>query len=221
MYVDIAVKMLVGALAVFIILRVIGKKAISELTPFDLIYVLVLSGILEGAIYDSLVSVFHLIFAMALWAMVVYLIELTLEKTKYATKIIQGEPAVLISGGQLNQEELKKNHIDLEQLRALLRQHGCYTLKEAYYAILEINGNLTVIKKSEKEAPSILLVDEGRIDQEVLSSLDKDETWLRNELEKEGHTDIEDIIYCEWLPDGELFVYTKEETTNKEDRLDG
>lgn len=221
MYLNIALKMLVGALGLLLIIRIIGKKAISELTPFDLIYVLVLSGMLEGSLFHEPVTVSHLIFAMILWAVIVYTIEVVLKKTKNVTKVIQGEPAVLINEGKLNMDELEKNHIDLEQLRAMLRQHGCYTLNDAYYAILEMNGGLSVIKKSEKQAPSVLLIDEGRIDHDTLEAIEKDEQWLRNELEKESYTDVDEIVYCEWLPGNQIFVSTYNETTADEKRLDG
>ncbi len=91
-----------------------------------MIYVLVLSGLLEGSIFNEPVTVFHLLFALVLWAVIVYGIEVVLKKTQKVTKVVQGEPAVLTSEGKVNMEELDKNHIDLEQLRALLRKHGCY-----------------------------------------------------------------------------------------------
>jgi len=221
MYIDIALKMIVGALVVFLIFRVIGKKAISELTPFDIIYVLLLSGLLEEAVYDEAVTILHQTYAIALWAAIVYFIERVLRKTQYATKAIQGEPAVLISKGKLNLKELEKNHIDLEQLRTLLRQHGCYAIMDANYAILEINGGVTVIKKAEKEVPSVLLIDEGRIEYATLESINRDEKWLRSELEKEGFTSIEDIIYCEWVPGERLYIYQDEETAVTKEKLDG
>ncbi len=221
MYLDILVKMIVGALAVFIVFRLIGKKAVSELTPFDLLYVLILGGLLETSIYDSAVSVFHQLFAIAVWGIGVYFVEKIVEKTQVASKILQGEPSVLISEGQINKEALKKNHIDLEQLRALLRQQGCYTLKEANYVILEINGSVTVIKKAQEAAPSILVIDEGRIDYDILKTIGKDEEWLREELNKEGYSDVEDIFYGEWLPEDELYLYSETATTHEEERLDG
>lgn len=119
MYLDIFVKLSLGALAVFIVFRLIGKKAVSELTPFDLLYVLVLGGLLEGAIYDPLVSVMHMLFSISIWGLGVYVVEKLLVKTEVVSKALQGEPSVLIHEGKINKESLKRNHIDLEQLRAL------------------------------------------------------------------------------------------------------
>ncbi|GAA0365800.1 DUF421 domain-containing protein [Alkalibacterium iburiense] len=221
MYLDIFVKMSLGALAVFIVFRLIGKKAVSELTPFDLLYVLVLGGLLETSIYDQQVSVFHMLFAISIWGLGVYGVEKLLVKTEVASKALQGEPSVLIHKGKINKEAMNRNHIDLEQLRALLRQQGCYTLKEAYYAILEINGSVTVIKKSEKQDPSVLLIDDGRIDHDTLASIDKDEDWLREKLNKQRYSKVEDIFYGDWLPEGELYLHAESAIIDEEERLDG
>ena len=55
--------------------KTVREKTLSEITPFDLIYTLVLGGILEESIYDDNVSVFHVLFAIALWALLIYFIE--------------------------------------------------------------------------------------------------------------------------------------------------
>lgn len=94
-------------------------------------------------------------------------------------------------------------------------------MKEAYYAILEMNGSVTVIKKSEKQDPSVLLIDDGRIDHDTLASIDKDEDWLLKELSKEGYSNVKDIFYAEWLPEGELYLYLESAIIDEEERLDG
>lgn len=99
MYIGIASKMLIGSLGVFIVIRLIGKKATSELTPFDLLYVIILGALVEEALYDDKVNVLHVIFAIALWGCVVYVVERILEKTEKMSSLVQGEPSVLIEKG--------------------------------------------------------------------------------------------------------------------------
>lgn len=176
MYIGIASKMLIGSLGVFIVIRLIGKKATSELTHFDLLYVIILGALVEEALYDDKVNVLHVIFAIALWGCVVYVVERILEKTEKMSSLVQGEPSVLIEKGKLNVKELRENYLDMEQLRAILRQHNCYSIHEVYYAILEINGSLTVIPKQKKEIPTFLLVEEGAIKFKTLNGLGKSES---------------------------------------------
>lgn len=221
MYISIIVKLTLGAIGIFLVIRLIGKKAISELTPFDLIYILVLGGMLEGSLFHPEATIFHLLFALALWGVIIYAIERMSKKTMKASKILQGEPAILIYEGKANHQQLERNNIDLEQLRAMLRQHGCFALNDVNYAILEIDGNVSIIRKDQDEKPSILLVDEGRIDQDTLKSIDRDESWLRQELKKEGYDRVEDLFYCEWVPGVGLFAETYQESKENNQKLDG
>lgn len=106
MYIGIVTKMIIGLIGVFMLICLIGKKAISELTPFDILYVIILGAIIEEAIYDDKVSVLHVIFAIVLWGLFVFGIEKAIEKTVKLSAIIEGEPAILIAKCRLNMKEL-------------------------------------------------------------------------------------------------------------------
>src|SRR5699024_2123489 len=183
---------------------------------FDLLYILILGAIVEEAIYDDKVDVFHVIFALILWGVVVYIVEKLLEKTEKLSTLIQGKPSILIEKGKLNLKEIKNNHFDMEQLRSMLRQNDCYSIYDAYYVILEVNGGLTVIKRDQEELPTLLLIEEGKIKKKVLNGLHKDEKWLRKELKEQGQSNIENILFCEWKMDEEKFlIKTYDETVHK------
>lgn len=213
MYISIAVKILVGSIGIFVLMRIIGKKAISEVTPFDLLYVLILGALVEEAIYDDQVSIFHVLFAIIVWGITVYIVEKIIEKTEFLSSKIQGEPSVLIDKGRLNLKELKRNHFDMEQLRVMLRSKGCYSIDEAYYAILEVSGGLTVITKETMAMPTYLLIEDGNIKPKTLHGINKTEDWLRSELAKMGQRDLENIIYCEWNANEEKLVFDTYENT--------
>lgn len=221
MYIGIAVKILVGSVGIFALMRIIGKKAISEVTPFDLLYVLILGALVEEAIYDTQVTVFHVLFAIVIWGLTVFIIEKIIEKTEVLSTYIQGEPSVLIDKGRLNLKELDRNHFDMEQLRVMLRQEQCYSIDEAYYAILEVSGGLTVITKEENDMPSYLLIEDGIIKTKTLQGINKNEEWLRDELTKLGQTDLEKLVYCEWDANEKKLVFeTYENTINEKIYLD-
>ncbi len=213
MYINIATKILVGSIGIFTLLRLMGKKAMSELTPFDILYIVVLGALVEEAIYDDQVNVFHVLFAIFLWGITVFIVENLLEKTEKLSILIQGEPAVLIDRGKLNMKELKDNHFDMEQLRFFLRQNGCYSINDAYYVILEVGGGLTVITKETMEIPTFLLVEEGAIKLKTLESLGKSEEWLHEELKKLGFENMNSILYCEWDANKEELIYDTYENT--------
>ena len=221
MYIGISSKLITGAIGIFILLRIMGKKTMSELTPFDLIYILLLGAVVEEAIYDDKVNVLHVLFAIVLWGLFVYAIEKALQHTDKFSTFIEGEPAILIEKGRLNLKELDANFFDIEQLRSMLRQNNVYSIADVYYAILEVNGNLTVITKDEAVVHSALLIEFGTIQENTLNYIMKDELWLRTELSKQGHNDLSEIVYCEWLENSkELKIETYDNTIHKKIYID-
>lgn len=221
MYIGIASKLLIGATGIFIMMRILGKKTISELSPFDLIYTVLLGSIVEESIYDDNVQVIHVLFAILIWGIFVYIIEKAIQRTDRLSSYIQGDPAVLIAEGRLNRKELEDNFFDMEQLRSALREKNVYSIGDVYYAILEVNGTITVITKEENNLPTFLLVEFGTIQTATLHGLGQDEAWLRTELADLGYSDIEKIIYCEWNPNNEeLIVETYDNTINEKIFID-
>lgn len=194
----------------------------SEITPFDLIYTLVLGGILEESIYDDAVNTGHLLFAIGLWAIMIYLIEQFVQKNDKVNKWVKGEPAVLIRNSKLNVKEITKNHIEMEQLRAMLRQEQCFSLENAKHVILETAGQISVIAKSEEDKTmTLLLVDEGKIKNKVLQTNNLDDSWLRKKLQEEGYTNLKEIIYAEWSQEKGFYVITYADTESVSYKIDG
>lgn len=221
MYIGIATKLLIGVIGIFVLLRILGKKTLSDLSPFDIIYAVLLGAIVEESIYDDKVHLLHVLFAIVIWGIFVYLIERAIQYTSKFSSYIQGEPAILIDKGRLNRKELEANYFDMEQLRSVLRQNNVYSINDVYYAILEVNGSVTVITKDENAVPTFLLVELGTIQDATLNSIGKGKEWLRTELANLGHDEIENIIYCEWHPeDEELIVETYDNTIEEKIYID-
>lgn len=212
MIASITVKLVVGLLALLIVIRLLGKKELSQLTPLDFIYILMLGGVLENSIYNNQVTIWHFLYAVFIWALLIYSVEKIVQHFDKTRPMVKGEPTVIIRNGKLNITALKKNDLESEQLRTMLRQKGIFSINEVKYAILEPSGQLSVLKQ-EKASPvtaemlsiqpkevtmSHLVVDEGRVVHQTLKAINKSETWLRNELTKLGYKNIRLIYYAEW-----------------------
>lgn len=222
MFFMIAFKLCLGLIGLLLVARLLGKKTLSEITPFDLIYTLVLGGFLEEAVYDDKVSGLHLLFAVALWAIMIYGIEQVVQKNDKINRLVKGEPAVLIKNGVLNMKEISKNHIEMEQLRTMLRQQQCFSLENAKHAILENAGQVSVLKKSDEDkAMTLLLINEGKIQQRVLHSHELEEAWLKNSLMKNGYTNLQEIVYAEWSEEKDFYVVRYKDTDNSSYKIDG
>ena len=221
MVLQIASKLVVGLIGLLLVTRLLGKKTLSEITPFDLIYTLVLGGILEESLYDDKINVLHFLFAVALWEIMIYLLETVVQKKDKVNNFIKGIPSVLIYEGELNLSEIKSNHIEMEQLRSMLRSQNCFSLRMVKYAVLEIGGSVSVMKESEgNEEFSYLLVDEKVIEMNTLQSIGKDKKWLTESLKEKGYPNLEDIVYAEWSPKQGLYVKTYQQSEKKQIKLE-
>lgn len=221
MFMSIGVKLIAGLIGLLIVMRTLGKKALSEITPFDLIYTLVLGGILEESIYDDAVHVGHILFALLIWGILIYILEVFVQRSDQVNRVVKGKPSVLILDGKINLAELEKNHMEMEQLRALLRSQNCFSMKEAKHAILETGGEISVMRKEDAGSElSVLLIDEGHIEKRTLESIGKDKKWLLEELTKETKEKVEDIIYAEWTKESGLYTISYSETLRHKALID-
>lgn len=112
--------------------------------------------------------------------------------------------------------------MDINQLQLLLRQKDAFSIREIEYAILEANGTVSILKKSEYANPQnqdlkvpektvylpVTFILDGEIIAENLKNAGRDEIWLRKELKKQGIDKIEDILFAEWLEEDSLYVNT-------------
>lgn len=220
MYLDIVVKLTVGYFALILVTRVLGKKEMSQLTSYDIVFAILLGGMIEETLYNDKISIFHFLFGITLWTALSYLTEKVAERFGGVRTLLNGKVSVLIADGKIDHKEMRKNQLEMEQLRALLRTQGVFSLKEVKYVFMETGGQLSVMKKAsanpvtpemlnidaEEVEPSLLVVDEGQINYEELKMTGKDKTWLRDELKKEGVTDIENVYYAEWSPQQGFYI---------------
>ncbi len=72
---SVVTKLITGLIGLIIVIRITGKKNLTQISPYDLVYTLVLGGIIEESIYDDQVSVLHLVLALTLWAFLIWLVE--------------------------------------------------------------------------------------------------------------------------------------------------
>lgn len=224
----ITLKIIIGFIALLIVLRLMGKKEFSQITPVDFIYLLVLGGLLEDAVYDDMVTVWEILYSIGLWSVLIFILELSVRNMEWLRPIIKGEPSIIIHDGVLNIKNMKKNKLEAEQLRSMLRLQGIFSVKEVKYAILEPSGELSIMETEEEQpitpemiaiepeesALSHLIVDEGEIQHKVLKEINKTEKWLKNLLKEHGYDDVRDIFYAEWSKADGLTVNTYEQGKN-------
>ncbi|MBT2647614.1 DUF421 domain-containing protein [Bacillus sp. ISL-34] len=219
-YLEIAMKLVIGLVGLLAVTRLLGKKEMSQVTPFDFIYALVLGGILEEGIYDEKVSIWQILFAICLWGISIYIIEVCALRSDRLKKLLKGHPSLIIRNGELDLKQMKKNHLDLEQVRTMLRKQGVFNLREVRDLYLEPGGDISVKLHTKAgsvtpdmlglnpvdEDPSILVIEEGQIKEEELQSVKKSKEWLLEGLQKKNYKTIEDILYGEWSETNGFYI---------------
>lgn len=140
------------AVYVFIILaiRLFGKKELSQLSITDLVLILLISNAVQNAMVgpDSSLSG-GLVAALTLFVLN-YLIKIISFKSKVFSKVLEGEPVMLVYKGFVKNKNLQNQKITIEELEAVAREHGVKNIKDAELIMLEKDGSISVISKELK-----------------------------------------------------------------------
>jgi uncharacterized membrane protein YcaP (DUF421 family) len=204
----------------YLFLRVTGKKAVSQMHTFDLLYIFVLTNIISTPVEDE-----HLGKAIiyAGCTVILYKIFIRLSLHNKLRWILYESPTVLIHNGDIDRKGLKKVRMPINELLSHLRVQGYIDTQNIAIAIMEETGNISVIPKADyrpvqpndlnlpvkKEFLPIPLIMDGQIVYHNLKYLQLDREWLLNELEKAGRK-IETVILATFLDDGTLFIDNNE-----------
>ncbi|MDD7794915.1 DUF421 domain-containing protein [Clostridium sp. 'White wine YQ'] len=181
-------------LLVVLVIRLMGKRQIGELQPYELVITIVISDLATVPMQDvRLPLILGIIPIMSLLILELILTELQL-KSNFMRKIIDGNPSIIIKNGKLNEKELKSQRINLDDLMEELRVSGNLDISKIKYALLENNGQLSIIPMDNNimNLPAILYID-GQYNKETLSKMNKDVEWLKQKLQNKG-VNIEDTF---------------------------
>lgn len=132
-------------------LRLFGKKELAQLTTVDLVFILLISNAVQNAMVGANNTLSGGIVAAATLFIWNYLLKLVLYKSPKLDNAIQGKPILLIYKGFVNDENLRKTKITFEELYEAVREHGVEEIKEVDLAMLERDGNISVLSDSFKK----------------------------------------------------------------------
>ena len=146
---QIGVRSAVVYLFLLVVLRLMGKRQVGQLAPFDLVLVLVLSNSVQNAMNGGDNSVGGGLISAITLVLLNYVIGMATYRSKVLEAIVEGRPDVLIHNGTLYPAVMKRAKLTHHELDAALRQAGCACVNEVHMAVLENNGALSVVPKSK------------------------------------------------------------------------
>ncbi|WP_299093933.1 DUF421 domain-containing protein [uncultured Metabacillus sp.] len=221
-YAQITVELVLGLVSLFVLTRILGKTQITQITTFDFISALVLGELVGNAIYDEKVGVSRIIYAVIIWGLLIYILEIITQKWSSTRGLLEGRPSIIIRNGKIIRESLKKNKLDINQLQHLIRSKGAFSIRELEYAILETDGTVSILKKPSYETPTkgdlqvnldqvhlpITFISDGKIIKDNLMEAGFNLTWLEQQLKQQNILNVKEVLYAEWLEGEGLHVQT-------------
>jgi uncharacterized membrane protein YcaP (DUF421 family) len=206
-----------------LLLRVMGKRQIGQLQPYELVVIIMISELAAIPMQNTgipllsgLVPIFILVAAQ------VTLSYISL-KSERARGVICGTPSIVIENSRIVEDELRRLRLNLNDLLEQLRLKNVADISDVEYAILETGGQLSVILKSEKRPvepqdlnispeyeglPTTLIID-GHVIKENLKKVDLDMNWLQSELSKAGVNNVKDVFFASLDTHKQLYYQLK------------
>ena len=150
LYISIILRSLAVYVFIILAIRLFGKKELSQLSITDLVLILLISNAVQNAMVgpDSSLSG-GLVAALTLFVLN-YLIKIVSFKSKIFSKVLEGEPVMLVYKGFVKNKNLQNQKITIEELEAVAREHGVKNIKDAELIMLEKDGSISVISKELK-----------------------------------------------------------------------
>ncbi len=192
------VRSIILYIIVLVVMRLMGKREIGQLQPFELAISIMIADLASIPMADIGIPIFNgIIPILGLLTMHLIISVLNLKSMK-AREIICGKPSILIYRGKINEKVLKKERFTINELEERLRSNNVFNLGDVEYAILETSGQVTVIQKPEKRntipedfnitpeyegIPYDLVID-GKVMEKNLKQIGKDYNWLKKQAEK-------------------------------------
>lgn len=200
----IALKLLVVFICIVLFLKITGKTSLSQMSSIDFIGNMILGGIAGGIIYNPKLTIYDFIIVLLMWTAIMYSSNYLKKRSQNAKAFIVGNPIILMDQGKLKLDAFTSINLDLASFAVLLRMKNVFTIHDVEKAILEPNGQLSIVKKGDKDISVIVLENEQPVD-DVLKQIGKDEKWLTSNLAKQGYKSFQGL-YCVEYYDHRLFV---------------
>ena len=218
--VHVIIRTCIAFILMMILARLMGKRQITQITYFDYIVGITIGSIAAELTFSPHIRMSNFIVGMVIWAFVpIILSKIELKSVKFRT-LMEGSTTTLIKDGQILEKNLKKEHLTIDEMMLLLRKKDIFKISDIQTAILEKNGEITVMKKSElqpitakdvglvvekESAPCIVIMD-GNILNKTLTDYGYTKEWLLGEIKKQGANDFADVFLAQIDSLGNVYV---------------
>lgn len=213
-------------LILLVITRILGKQTLSNMNFHEFVTAVILGAIAANFAFNEKINIWHLLISFAVFTATSYILSKIIIKSRRFRMWAEGTPSVLIEGGKILEDNMRKNKLTADTLNQMLRQKDVFDITEVQYALLENNGQLSVLKKKEhqnttlkdfkkgkddsQQFPIELIID-GQILHKNFDSNNISLDWFNNQLKSHKVT-VEKVFYAVKGSHGQLYLdYYKDE----------
>lgn len=205
---------------VLTVIRVMGKREIGELSPFDLVIAIMIAELAVFPLASIDTPLAQGLVPMAVLLILQVGLAFLCLKSPQVRKLLSGVPSIMIRNGRIVESELRRQRYAVDELLLQLREKGYTNPQDVEFAILEASGNLSVVPKASKrpvtpedlglsveyDGLSYPLIIDGQVIDENLAEIKLDRNWLMEQLAGRGINSPKDVFFALIDTRGELFV---------------
>jgi uncharacterized membrane protein YcaP (DUF421 family) len=202
-------------------MRVMGKRQIGELQPFELGITIIISDLASLPMQDTRIPIMHGIIPIITLLFIEILVSILQLKIQTARLIISGKPSILINNGKVDIDVMRSQRLNMNDLLEEIRIKGYYNIEDIEFAILETSGQLSVIPKTElsnatkedvnvkskQDTIPVTLILDGVVNRKNLNIINRDEKWLLSTLRSKNINSYKDVFIA--LVDSKGKFYTQ------------
>lgn len=207
---------------VFILLRLMGKRQIGEMQPFELVITLIIADLATIPMAETALPLVHGIIPIITLALIHFALTFLCMKSLFFRKLINGKPIIVINPQGVDYKALKKLNMNFNDLMENVRGLGYFNLEEVLYAIMQTNGTLTILPRApyaplnannakievDPASLPVILISEGKFVKENLILAKIEPEFINNTISQNG-IEPNNVIFLSINTEGKMYVQPK------------
>lgn len=220
---SVAIRGFYSLITLFLVTKLIGKKQVSELSLFDYVIGISIGNFTAEMTMDLERHYINGMIAILVFGVSSYLVSIATLKSIKLRRIIIGIPTILIQNGKIIENNLKRVKLDINELLEQCRGNGYFDLNEIEYAIMETNGNISILPKAQykpltpkdmnlklkKSGLCANIVIDGKYMEKNIINMNKTIEWVEKELKVKGYRNLDNILLVTLDIEDKITIYER------------
>lgn len=205
---NIVIRSIVIYILLLVLLRLMGKRQIAQMQPFELVLTLIVADLATIPMGELSVPLLHGVVPLFTLSLVHFIITIITKKSNKINQLISGKPIIVINQNGIDHKAINQLKLSIDDIFGAIRAKGFFKLEQIEYAIMETNGNINILPKSfcspvtnedlnikgKNQGIPVTLVSEGGIIKQNLSVAGVDEKFVEKVLKKANIKNIKDCL---------------------------